>query len=118
MAKPKVFGGGSVDMSTEEMHTEDPFYAGVSVKDIPLENMTEFRLMEDLDGVHIQPWGESVKPQSIYRMVYIHTQLMQFANSVENHLGYSQFVVPEEFAEDLEANRVHYVTLTKKGKET
>ena len=46
------------------MHTEDPFYEGVSVKDIPLNDMTEFSLMEDLDGVHIHPWGESVKPQS------------------------------------------------------
>jgi hypothetical protein len=105
-------------MSTEEMHTEDPFYKGVSVNDIPLENTTEFRLMEDLDGVHIQPWGESVKPQSHCKMVYIHTQLMQFANSVENHLGYSEFVVPEEFAKDLENGKVHYVTFTKNGIET
>jgi hypothetical protein len=105
-------------MSTQEMHTEDPFYKGVSVKDIPLKDMTEFSLMEDLDGRRIQPWGEGVKPQSICKLVYVHTQLMQFANSKENHIGYSQFVVPEEFAEDLEESTIHYVTLKKNGKET
>jgi hypothetical protein len=107
-------------MSTQDMHTEDPFYKGVSVKDIPLKDMTEFSLVEDIDGerVRIQPWGESVKPQSHCKLVYVHTQLMQFTNSVENHIGYSQFIVPEEFAEDLETSTVHYVTLTKNGKET
>lgn len=98
--------------------TQDPFYKGLSVKDIPLKDMAEFRLMEDLDGVHIQPWGESVKSQSHCKMVYFHTQQIQFANSEDIHLGYSQFVVPEEFAEDIETNRIHYVTFTKKGKET
>jgi hypothetical protein len=74
--------------------------------------------MEDLDGVHIQPWGESVKPQSHCKLVYAHTQQLQFANSDEYHFGYSQFVVPEAFAEDLEAKKIHYITLIKDGKET
>jgi hypothetical protein len=102
----------------EEMCTEDPFYLGIPVKNIPLKDMTEFRIMEDLDGVHIQSWGESVKPQSHCKLVYTHTQLIQFANSEEYHFGYSQFVVPEEFAEDLEAKKIHYITLIKDGKET
>jgi hypothetical protein len=114
----KVFGGDKIDMSTYEIHTEDLSYKGVSIKDISLKNMIEFRLMEDLDEVHIQPWGESVKPQSHFKLVYVHTQLMQFANSNENQLGYSQFVIPEAFAEDLEASRVHYITFTKNGEET
>lgn len=80
--------------------------------------MTEFSLMEDLDGVHIQPWGESVKPQSHCKLVYVHTQLMQFSNSEEKKIGYSQFVIPEAFAEDVEAKRIHYVTLIKDGIET
>lgn len=104
-------------MSAKEMHTEDPFYKGVPVKDIPPDNLVEFKLMEDTDGVHIQPWGESVKPQSHCTLMYVHTQTIKFANSKEDHLGYSKFVIPEEFAEDLEKNRIHYVTLTKNGKE-
>lgn len=43
---------------------------------------------------------------------------MQFVDSEENNIGYSQFVVPEEFAEEIEKSRVHYITLTKNGKET
>ncbi len=104
-------------MSAEEMPTEDPFYKGVPVKDIPVDNLVEFKLMEDIDGVHIQPWGESVKPQSHCTLMYVHTQRIKFANFEENHLGYSTFVIPEEFAEDLETSRIHYVTLTRNGKE-
>ena len=106
------------DMSIDDTHTEDPFYEDVSVKDIPIKNMTEFSLMEDFDGVHLLPWGESLKPQSRCKLVYVHTQPIQFANSEEKHLGYSQFVIPEEFAEDLEKSRVHYITLTKNRKES
>lgn len=105
-------------MSTKEMHTEDPFYKGVHVKDIPPDNLVDFELMEDIDGVHIQPWGESVKPQSHCTLMYVHSQRIQFENSEEHHLGYSTFVIPEEFAEDLETSRIHYVTLTRNGKET
>jgi hypothetical protein len=57
-AKFKIFGGGSVDMSAKEMHTEDPLYKGVPVKDISPDNLVEFKIMEDIDGVHIQPWGD------------------------------------------------------------
>ena len=105
-------------MSTHEIHTEDPYYNGISLTDIPLKNMTEFRIMEDLDGVHFQPWGESVKPQSHCKLIYFHTQLIQFANSEEYHFGYSQVVIPEPFAEELEANEIHYITLMKNGEET
>jgi hypothetical protein len=105
-------------MSTKEMHTEDPFYKGVPVEDIPSDNLVEFKIMEDIDGVHIQPWGESVKPQGHCTLMYVHTQRIQFENSEEDHPGYSKFVIPEEFAEDLETSRIHYVTLTKNGRET
>lgn len=43
--------------------------------------------------------------------------LVASKNSDEHHLGYSTFVIPEEFAEDLETGRIHYVTLTRNGKE-
>ena len=45
-------------MSAKEMHTEDPLYKGVPVKDISPDNLVEFKIMEDIDGVHIQPWGD------------------------------------------------------------
>ena len=53
------------------MHTEDPFYKGVPVEDIPSDNLVEFKIMEDIDGVHIQPWGESVKPQGHCTPMYV-----------------------------------------------
>jgi hypothetical protein len=104
-------------MSIQEMHTEDPFYKGVCQRHT---SQRYDRIVSNgrLDGEHIQPWGEGVKPQSLCKLVYVHTQQMQFANSKENHIGYSQFVVPEEFAEDLEESTIHYVTLAKNGKET
>lgn len=113
-----MFDGACIVMSNKEIYTQDPFYTGVSVKDICLKDMIEFSLMEDLGGIHIQPWGESVKPPSHCKLEYTHTQLIQFADSEENQFGYSQFVIPEEFAEDLEANRIHYLTLIKNGKES
>ena len=105
-------------MSTHEIHTEDPYYRGLSVIDLPLKDMTEFKVMEDVDGMHFQPWGESVKPQTHCKLIYFYTQQIQFAHSEEYHFGYSQFVVPEEFAKDLETNKIHYITLIKNGMET
>lgn len=105
-------------MPTNDRYTEEPFYKDATVKDLPLKDMTEFRLMDDPDGVHIQPWGESVKPQSHCKVIYVHTQPIQFADSEEYHFGYSQFVIPETFAEDLETNKIHYITLIKNGEET
>jgi len=46
-------------MSAEEMHTGDPSYKGVPVKDIPPDNLVDFKLMEDIDGV-LYNLGEKV----------------------------------------------------------
>ena len=81
---------------------------------MPLENMIGFRLVED-DGKH--HW-EKITPKCSYKMVYIATQLMEFADSAEYQTGKTEFVVPDEFVDDLERGRIHYIAFTKDWKES
>ena len=84
---------------------------------MPIENMIGFRLVED-DGKHHWDWGEKITPKCSYKMVYIATQLMEFADSAEYQTGKTEFVVPDEFVDDIERGRIHYIAFTKDWKES
>jgi hypothetical protein len=56
--------------------------------------------------------------QSSHKMVYVATRLMEFADSAEYRTGKTEFVVPDEFVDDLECGRIHYIAFTEDGKES
>jgi len=92
-------------------------HGGKSIEDMPLENMMGFRLVED-DGKQYWDWGEKITPRSSQKMVYVATRLIEFANSAEYQTGKTEFVVPDEFVDDLERGRIHYIAFTKDGNES
>lgn len=63
-------------------------------------------------------WGESIIPKSNNKLVFVGRHIMRFANSVESHIGYSEFTIPEEFLELIEDDNLDYITFMKDGKET
>jgi hypothetical protein len=87
------------------------FHGGKPIEDISLENMMGFRLVED-DGKSYWDWGDKITPKSSHKMVYVATRLMEFADSAEYQTGKTKFVVPDEFVDDLEHGRIHYITFT------
>lgn len=60
-------------MPTNDRYTEEPFYKDATVKDLPLKDMTEFRLMEDPDGVHIQLGEMQCLMQIFFQVSYDHS---------------------------------------------
>jgi hypothetical protein len=87
-------------------------HGGKLIEDIPLENMLEFALLED-DGEHLRNWGEKITPKKSCKMVFVTTRLMEFANAAEYHTGKTEFVVPDQFIDDLEWDRIHYITFKR-----
>ena len=90
---------------------------GMPIEDISLNNMTEFKLVED-DGKSYRDWGDKITPKSSYKMVFIATHLMEFADSAEYQTGKTEFVVPDQFVEALQNDNIHYITFKKVGKES
>lgn len=90
---------------------------GRPIEDISLENMVGFRLVED-DGKSYWDWGDKITRKSSYKMVYVATRLMEFADSAEYQTGKREFVVPDQFVEDLQNDIIHYITFKEDGKES
>ena len=66
----------------------------------------------------IRDWGDKITPKSSYKMVFIATHLMEFADSAEYQTGKTEFVVPDQFVEALQNDNIHYITFKKVGKES
>lgn len=86
------------------------------IEDVPLENIQEIRLVED-DGKSYWDWGEKITPKCSYKMVYVTTRLMEFANCAEYETNKTEFVVPDQFVEDLQNDKVHFIVFKRDGKE-
>jgi hypothetical protein len=119
-----MVGDGSTDMTQDPILRRNDYikylrslHEGKPIEDIPLENMLEFRLIED-DGQSYWDLGEKITPKSARKMVYVATRLMEFKDSAEYQTGKTRFVVPEEFVDDLEHDRIHYITFTTDGNES
>jgi hypothetical protein len=91
-------------------------HGGKPIEDIPPESLMGFRLIED-DGESYWDWGEKIIPKSSYKMVYVASRLMEFANCAEYETGKSEFVVPDQFVKDLQDDIIHYVTFKQNEKE-
>ena len=79
-----------------------------------LEEIDQTKLTE---VIHTLPWGESIIPKSKTKLVFVGRYVIRFANTVESHVGYSQFTIPEEFPEMIEDDNLDYITFIKDGKE-
>ena len=94
----------------------------MSESESTFQNMEHFVIEEgtrDETGMlRTQPWGESILPKSDTKLVFVGRHVIRFTTTVESHIGYSEFTIPESFLEMIEEDNLDYITFTVKGKGT